>query len=628
MNESGATILCERERGDNYVFLTIHCQGPRFTYIISQLKRGLRVFTWLSKLKKWMITIYDIKTLSDWCSNNNIELQADQSLVRMYHATLKRHIRVKAAMEREDVSLTVPQWTKDKNRQLFPYQRVGVVAAVTAMRFMLGDQMGLGKTASSLAIMLVAWQRYGGSKALIVCPNRVMEQWQTEIAKFTTIKKNRVELVGQRRCLTGEMPYMYVRSPVCKGCKFYNTCKQDYDVQKSSTDDFRALQIKRSQISIVGYSTFRMHNNDIINEGYDVIIYDEATYIKTPTAAVTKAAFALTESLPRKAVVLLLSGTFIENRLEELYAPITVAEPRLLGPYASFKSRYLVVDHWGKVISHRSEDELKRVLNGVMLRRTVDQVWEDRPPLMESVILCPMGKHQEAIYNTAREGVLKEIDDLEKAGKINMAAIATLMQYLLQISGTVKSIDPESQAKDHSAKLERLYELLVEEMDHTGKVVLFTRFSNKIAPHILDFFRARQDKVGIALSVAGGIPKKRRDQVLKAFREDPKARLLICSDNMAYGVNLQFAKYVVNFDFPWTPSRLDQRIARVYRRGQKHGVMVYHLITPDSMEEHVYQLLISKQDLFATFFSVSDTSAKIGRGASKALSVSEMIKAI
>lgn len=622
-------ILCERERGDNLLRLTIKCDvGHRFTFMISQLKRQLRVFLWDSKNKAWWTTIYDLKPLSDFCTKHNIELQADVSIVRMYRATLKKHNEVRKLMAKEDAKFKIPMWTDDKNLQLFPYQRAGVKAIVTAQRFLLGDQMGLGKTASAIATMLLAWQRYGGSKALIVCPNRVMEQWQSEINKFTKIPSSRVEVIGTRRCLTGEMPYLYARSATCKQCKFYQYCKQDYDVQKESTSKYRSLQISRAPIAIIGYTTFRMHNEDIINEGYDVIIYDESTKIKTPDAAVTKAAYALTASLPRKAVILLLSGTFIENRLEELYSPITVAEPRIFGPYRAFKSRYLIMDHWGKVTAHQKEGELKDILNGIMLRRTVDEVWKDRPPLMEQVVMCPMGKQQRDIYDTAREGVLKEIEDLEQAGKINMAAIATLMGYLLQISTTVKSIDPGTKMKNHSAKLDQLYEILMNGMDHTGKVVLFTRFSNKVAPHVLEYFRSKQDDIGIALSAAGAIPKKRRKRILKQFKEDPEARILICSDNMAYGVNLQFAKYVVNLDFPWTPATLDQRIARVYRRGQTHGVMVYHFITPDSMEEHVYQLLIGKQDLFASFFKASETSAKIGRGTSRTLSVREMIRAI
>jgi SNF2 family DNA or RNA helicase len=399
-------------------------------------------------------------------------------------------------------------------------------------------------------------------------------------------------------------------------------CKFDADTQKSSAAEYRELQIKRSRVLITGYEAIRMHSKQFIRNPFSVVIFDEATKLKNHKSGVSKEAAKFIHSLPYGSVVIPMSGTFIENKIEELYSIMDIVDPRVLGGFHNFEAQYLVTDWQGNVVGYRNEKKLKKKLDHMLIRRTVDEVWKDRPPLIESIIECPMGKEQMKVYMDARQAKLKEIEDIQKAKKINMSDIAPLIGYLLQIACTIKAVDPDTKVKKHSSKIDTLCEMVKEEFPRKCKIVIFSHYANNVIPYIVEELEAL--KMGGVAKIVGGVSDKAQARTIKRFKENDQLRFLVCSDAMAYGANLQFCNYVINFDLPWNPAVLDQRIRRAYRRGQKKTVTVINFIVPGTITEHRHQVIEQKRKLFGMFLKES----VVAQRGKKKVDVKEMIKHI
>lgn len=481
-----------------------------------------------------------------------------------------------------------------------------------------------GKTPQAVAIMLKSWEDYGFCNALIIAPNRLMGQWKSEIMKFSTLRTNTIEILGDRKCYTGETDHFLKRRKECQSCKFFEQCNSEFDDSKISAHRFRALQIKRAKVLIASYSSLTPHENDYIRRKFEVVIFDEASKIKNHMAKVTRSARKIIHSLPIGHVVVPMSGTFIENRVAEMHSVIDIISPQYLGNFASFKGRYLYTDHFGNVTGIRREAELKEKLDRICLRRTIDEVWKDRPEIVETYIDCVMEPPQAKVYAQAREGALKQLKDLESQNKINQANVGALITYLLMTACTLKSIDPDTPIKNHSSKIDVLKDIILEEFPENAKMIIFSRFTNKVTPYLLE----EMGGWGIGkILFAGAGDQRTQDKVIHDFKNNDKNRFMVCSDAFAYGANFQNANYLVNFDLPWNPAVLDQRIRRVYRRGQHRNVTIMNLVVPGTVEEDLVQVLRNKRETFAKFLKVSMADKQDG-ARPKPLSLSEMIKLI
>jgi len=588
-------IFCHLDKGGWFI---IELSGSEFSNVLDKLKREIHVLTYDSKLKRYKAPVREFENLYDFCDKHDIDLRITEQLGKTYrrYAYLQKKIK----RERKNKNLALIGWTKDKNKQLRPYQKKPVNAIMVARRFINGDQMGLGKTPESIAVILKAFEYYGHRTALVVCPARLQGQWKDEILKFTTLESDDIDTLQENTtvpCLTGMAEKYHGAKKVCKDCKFFNRCKDT----KANPKKIRSNKIKKSKILICGYETMRICVEDLLKKQFPIIIFDEAAKIKNKNPT-TRAAKKISKAAGSAGIVVALSGTVIENRLEELFTICDVVDDTLLGGFHNFKNRFLVVDYWGKTVGYRNEKELKKRFDKIFMRRTIDMVWKDRPPLVERIVECPMGPEQAKIYTEARLGVLQSLRDAEQARKVNNAMLATLIGYLLMVADTVKSIDPECDLKHHSSKIDMLKEMLRDEIPRNDKVVIFSRFANKVIPYLVEDLKKL--KMGDIATITGSNSKK-CDGILKRFNTDPDLRILVCSDAMAYGANLQVANHVINVDMPWNPAKVDQRIARVYRGGQTSMVIAHNLIVPDTFEEYLYAKLADKRELAAQFIKPS-----------------------
>jgi SNF2 family DNA or RNA helicase len=190
-----------------------------------------------------------------------------------------------------------------------------------------------------------------------------------------------------------------------------------------------------------------------------------------------------------------------------------------------------------------------------------------------------------------------------------------LINYLIQICDSTETQDIKIK---ESIKLDTLKDMVENEIGRNKKILIFSFFGNKVVPLIKRELNGL--KIGKCLTITGKTNLKKAEFRKKLFRENPNYRFLICSDTLGYGANLQCAQYVINFDLPWNPAKIAQRIARVYRRGQTQPVFVYNLVTENSIEDHILDKIGSKKALFQEMLG--------GKKVKKQLSISDLLAAL
>jgi SNF2 family DNA or RNA helicase len=298
-----------------------------------------------------------------------------------------------------------------------------------------------------------------------------------------------------------------------------------------------------------------------------------------------------------------MSGTFIENKIDEIFPPLSLVAPGVLGKFHNFKNNYLIFDYWGKIVGIRNEKRLKKLIKPYIIRRSIDEVWKDRPPLVENTRVCEMTPKQRKFYEDAKVGALRELENKDTEHKINVAEIGALLNYLIQICDTTETMDAEIK---ESGKIDVLKDIVSDEISSKHKVVLFSFFANKVIPILL----RELSPFGKCLVITGNIEAEEAERRKQRFMRCDDIRFLLCSDSMAYGANLQAARYVINFDLPWNPAKIEQRIRRVYRKGQTKSVTVTNLVTTDSVEDNILEKIGTKRKIFDSILGISTVKKK------------------
>ncbi len=305
---------------------------------------------------------------------------------------------------------------------------------------------------------------------------------------------------------------------------------------------------------------------------FDLVVLDEAQRIKNRDSRTAESA----RSIPRKRSWA-LTGTPIENRPEELAALYEFME----------------------VIPPRGTPDLRQLMKlskEFILRRTKDLVMKDLPPRLDREEYLELNPAQEYAYRVAeKEGVI-QLNDLGES--ISVQHVFELVLRLKQIT----NYDPLT---GESAKLDRLMADMEEISASGGKAILFSQWTKTI-----DWLGAKMaDRNFGTLIYHGGIPTKKREPILKQFKEDPDSHLLMMSYGTgAVGLNLQFAGYVFLFDRWWNPAVEDQAINRAHRIGQKTKVIVTKFISKNTIEERIDLVLQQKRELFAAILGEGDNT--------------------
>jgi superfamily II DNA or RNA helicase len=440
------------------------------------------------------------------------------------------------------------------NVPLYPYQQEGMLHLAFTERALLADEMGLGKTVQAIAACELLRRLRGVERVLVVCPASLKGEWEDQIARFTGLPSRiiagpRAQRLAQYEEDAGESAFFYLAN--------YEQILIDAD----------AVQQRLAP---------------------DVIILDEAQRIKNWQSRTAQAVKRL-----RSPYAFVLTGTPLENRIDEIYSIAQFLDPSLLGPLFRFNREFYLLDERGRPAGYRNLDELHRRLAPVLLRRRKDEVEGQLPGRLDKHYFVPLEDEQIPRYLEYERRVAQILAQARRRPLLpkEFEQLQRWLACMRMVCDTPYILDSECRV---CPKLAELREILEELLTEPGtKVLVFSEWER-----MLDLVREMLQEMGTGFAWhTGSVPLPRRRDEVRRFKEDPECRLFLSTDSGGVGLNLQAANVVINLDLPWNPARLEQRIARAWRKHQTRPVRVLYLVAEDSIEHRMIPLLAGKQRL-------------------------------
>lgn len=439
---------------------------------------------------------------------------------------------------------------------LYPYQAEGALFAVQAGRALIGDDMGLGKTIQAIAATEILRRHFGVSKVLVVCPTSLKYQWQSEIARFLGLQGD-----NAARVINGGRAQR----------------QKDY-----RSDDF---------CKITNYEKLKPDLDLIAAWAPDLVIVDEAQRVKNWN---TIAARALKRIDSPYAVV--LTGTPLENKLEELISIVQFVDQHRLGPTWKLLHEHQVKDEGGRVTGYTSLEKIGQTLAPVMIRRRKSEVLRQLPSRLDQNLLVPMTQMQMDRHQENADIVAMIVQRWRKTGFLSdkdQRRLTCSLQNMRMACNSTYLLDQET---DHGVKADELAALFVDLFaEPDAKAVVFSQWTRT---HDIIIRRLEARGLGY-VSFHGGVPSDKRPALVDRFRNDPACRVFLSTDAGSTGLNLQHASILVNMDLPWNPAILEQRIARIYRLGQAKPVRIINFVAKGTIEEGMLSVLAFKRSLSA-----------------------------
>jgi len=434
---------------------------------------------------------------------------------------------------------------------LRPYQRHGVdwlcLLRDAAMGALLADDMGLGKTVQTIAALR--------GRCLVVAPRSVVHNWCDELARFR---------------------------PDLRVAVFHGPGR---------TLDPTAA------VTVTTYAVLRLDAELLSATPWDAVVLDEAQAIKNPDSQAARAAYAL-----RGTFRVALSGTPVENRLEELWSLLHFTNPGLLGGRGEFVSRYGEATHGGDADGLAS---LRARVAPFVLRRKKREVAPELPPRTEVVLRCALDEGERAVYDAVRAASHREVVEALRGGGDAMKALELLLR--LRQAACHSGLVPGQEA-GRSSKVEALVEALETAAADGHRALVFSQWTgllDRVEPHL----RA----AGIAFVRLDGATRD-RGAVVAAFQAETGPPVMLVSLKAGgTGLNLTAADHVFLLDPWWNPAVEDQAADRAHRIGQHRAVTIYRLVAEDTVEEGIVALQSRKRALAEAALSGGDPSAALTR---------------
>ena len=442
--------------------------------------------------------------------------------------------------------------------QLRSYQKEGVDWAMFLRRYgfggILADDMGLGKTLQVLALLSVT-RKLDKTPSLVVCPKTLTLNWAAEVKKFTP-----------------EISVLVIDGTTEERAKLMEDIGK-YDLVITSY----SLLLR----DVKKYTT--------LAQPFAYMILDEAQYVKNDRTATAKAV-----KLIPATYRLALTGTPLENGVQELWSIFDFLMPGFLGDAMRFRKRYEMPIHEHQDV--RALEDLRRRIRPFMLRRTKDTHLKDLPPKIEQTSTCALTPEQLVVYTRTLEQVREDVFRAVQAKGFQRSRIEILsaLTRLRRICDHPALVDPRlPKTEELSGKMALTMELVREATSGGHKVLIFSQFTS-----LLDILRTGLDESGIGHVTIEGRTRHRAEQVRK-FEEDPKAQVFLLSLKAGgTGLTLTAADTVIMYDPWWNPLAERQAMDRAHRLGQTRTVNVYKLITKGTVEEKVVALQERKQRVF------------------------------
>ena len=433
---------------------------------------------------------------------------------------------------------------------LYAYQQEGMLHLAFTGRALLADEMGLGKTVQAIAACELLRRSRGIRRVLVVSPASLKGEWQEQIAKFT------------------DLPSHIIQGPRAQRLRQY---------------------AEPAFFNLVNYEQIRP-DVEAINTTLapDVVILDEAQRIKnwqTKTATSVKRL--------KSPYAFVLTGTPLENRIDEIYSITQFLDPHIFGPLFRFNRDFYQLDEKGRAIGYKNLNQLHERLQAVMLRRRKEDVEGQLPGRTINTYFVPMHEEQVLRYEEyeSKASRLAAMARHRPLTKEEMQQLQQNLACMRMLCDTTYILNQDSRISPKLKELGNILQEIMEDGDH--KILIFSEWER-----MLQLVRDQTEKMGLGYAWhTGKVPLPKRRDEIRRFKDDPECVLFLSTDSGSVGLNLQVADVVINLDMPWNPAKLEQRIARAWRKHQKRPVQVINLVTEDSIEHRMLSLLEQKRHL-------------------------------
>jgi superfamily II DNA or RNA helicase len=439
----------------------------------------------------------------------------------------------------------------DLTATLRPYQREGVDRLAflrdAGLGAMLADDMGLGKTVQALCALR--------GRTLVVCPTSVLHNWADEIRRFRPGLRHAV-YHGPRRALDPE-----------------------------------------ADVTLTTYAILRSDEDALAAVAWDTAILDEAQAIKNPDSQVTRAAWRLEAGFK-----LTMTGTPVENRLEELWSQFHFINRGLLGPSQDFQERYVRPITGGEP---GAAERLRRRIRPFVVRRLKRLVAPELPPRSDSVLYCSLEAEERQVYDAVRAASRPEIlRRLQEGGGVLQALEALLR---LRQAACHAGLVP-GQTAATSSKVARLLEALDTVIADGHKALVFSQWTA-----LLDLIEPHLRRAATRFVRLDGSTRDRGEVVARFQDEAGPPVMLVSLKAGGTGLNLTAADHVFLMDPWWNPAVEDQAADRAHRIGQVRPVLVYRLVAEETVEERILALQDSKRSLADAALGEAEVAAALTR---------------
>ena len=415
-------------------------------------------------------------------------------------------------------------------------------------RYIDGSDMGVGKTLSTLAYISYLHESNPGIKAMVIAPKSIiLTGWVNDCHKFT--------------------PHLHIVP--CIGTK------------KQKIDSFNSV----GNIFVSNFETMNM-NLDFTDDGFDVLVIDEAVKVKNHRANWTKEITKLSRHIPK---VILLSGLLTPNNLQEIYSPVNIVEPNLLGKsFWSFRSRFFTPNPFSYqqkewMPKQGAERAITDLVRPYVIRHTKEECL-DLPDQIFTKREVEMTKKQLAYYRQMKKEMVLSLKD----GNVPATTKATVLNKLCQISSGF-IYDTEKQTHHfESSKLKELDDIINGELQNE-KVLIFYTYKGEV-----DIFKKKYPKASF---ITGGQNAEEQARAIQDF-QGGDVRLIFASVSAAkYGITLTACSNVVYFSMNYSLDDMEQSKARVHRIGQTRVTNYIYLLSKNSVDNRIYNAILKKQTL-------------------------------
>lgn len=445
----------------------------------------------------------------------------------------------------------------------FPHQIETAIKVLNEMNgcALLADDVGLGKTIEAGLVMKELIVRGLVKSVLILVPASLTYQWQHEM----------LEKFGE-----------------------------SFIIARKADDWSNSNRV----IGSIDLAKLEPHRSKIFEREFDMLIIDEAHKLRNRATL----AHRFCQNI-RKRYVLLLTATPIQNSLYELYNLVTLIKPGHLGTIQSFRRKYVSADDPTKP---RNISELRNLLSSVMVRHHRHEVGVTLPPRYVTIYTISLSQPEQRLYEEMTAFLRQSYKRIGRANGKERHLRLTLVVLQKELCSTPKAVSKtllrlakDEYPEDIRKQMAEFYGLasaipISTKIEHTTQLVNATEekvliFTDYVAS--MEMLKERLEQNGHeVVTYYGSLNERARDNAIKKFRDS--AKVMVSTESGAEGRNLQFCRMVINFDLPWNPMRLEQRIGRVHRLGQDKPVFVINLATEQTVEERILELLMAKIGLF------------------------------